>query len=345
MGYFDVAYENQIKGIRSNQITAFSNSSRLISASIKEAALSIGIDAIGITSVSAVKEKEQFLDWLNRGYGGEISYLGRNLEERFDPVRMMADAASIIAVGLNYHPSSEDFNRKGSPFMVAHYAWGEDYHSILRHLLRHLRSKLRLIYPRLRGRICVDTAPFMDKYWAQMAGLGWRGKHTNLVSREFGNWLLLGGLIVNCEFDQYDNPYFDHCGNCTACLDACPTGAIIAPHKLDARRCLSYWTIESKADRFPLNIRTKLNRSVFGCDICIKACPFNRFQKPHQSETLRRRDYVDLIESGKAASLSEEEFKMIFLKSSFRRPGLTGIRRNIAAAQSNIKDDELEKNG
>jgi epoxyqueuosine reductase len=306
----------------------------LSAASIKETLCRLGADAVGIARASPVKNKDRFLDWLASGFGGEMHYLSRNVDQRINPKRLMAGAESIITVGMSYFPTPEDRNRMQPPFKVAKYAWGEDYHSVLRAILNRLRTSIRSAMPRAGARVCVDTAPFMDKYWAHMAGLGWQGKHTGLVSRQFGNWLVIGSLIVDVRVDQYDRPSGDYCGRCTACLDACPTGALTAPYRLDATRCISYWTIESRADEIPTELARKMGSWVFGCDICLDVCPFNRFSEPRRHEAFRRRPEITLIETGKARELTESEFNNKFGGSPVNRPRLRGIRRNIQAART-----------
>ncbi|MCX6830079.1 MAG: tRNA epoxyqueuosine(34) reductase QueG [candidate division Zixibacteria bacterium] len=309
------------------------NSGDYLSANaIKRLALELGADTVGIARAGIVPDKGKYLAWLKAGYAGEMTYLHNHQEERFDPRILHPKARSIIVIGANYCPTAEELARREKPFYVAWYAWGEDYHDILRRNLEKLRARLRLMHAGLRGRICVDTAPFMDKYWAQQAGLGWQGKHTNLVSRQFGSWLVLGSLIIDHEVDRYDLPESDHCGNCSACIRACPTGAIVAPYQLDATRCISYWTIESKAEKFPDEIKRNLNNRVFGCDICLSVCPFNRFRKPHQNAAFKRRSEISLIESGRAADLYETEFNRLFKGSPTTRPGIIGIQRNLREA-------------
>jgi epoxyqueuosine reductase len=273
------------------------------------------------------------MTWLDRGYAGDMGYLSRHMRERFDPAALLPGAQSVIVLGLNYHPTEADLARAGSPHKVAAYAWGADYHRVLRRRLRKLRTLLKKEEPALKGRICVDTAPFMDKYWARLAGLGWQGKHTNLVSREYGSWLLLGSLVITSEVDDYDLPHADFCGSCTACLDACPTRAFPAPYVLDATRCISYWTIETKAAVIADDIAPHLRGWVFGCDICLDVCPWNKFEKPRTHPELARRDEVALLESGRVRELSLEEFRAAFSLSALSRPGKAGIARNLDALE------------
>ncbi len=306
----------------------------LSSTNIEKMALELGADVVGIAPAGPVNDGDRFKEWLASGFHGTMNYMERNVSARLNPTELLPDAKSIISIGVNYYPTMSDLSGRQSRFNVSKYAWGEDYHIVLRKILENLRSGLTQLCPNLRGRICVDTAPFMDKYWAQMAGLGWQGKHTNLASREFGSWLLLGNLIINIEADKYNNPHPNHCGKCNACIKACPTGAIIAPYQLDATRCISYWTIESRAERFPDYIIQNLQSCIFGCDLCISACPFNRFQKPHKLNNFDRRDAIHILECGDIDRLSGKDFDLLFAGSPISRPGLFGINRNINIART-----------
>lgn len=300
---------------------------------IKSKAQELGADCVGITTSHPVPFDEKFQQWLKNGYAGDMDYLSRLQNERFDPSALFPKAKSIIVIGLNYFPNDKEKSDTKKRYNVASYARGEDYHQVIRRLLKRLRSFIREIDHSISGRICVDTAPFMDKYWAEQAGLGWIGKHTNLVSREYGSWLLLGSLIVNTEFDSYDKPSKNYCGNCTACFDSCPTRSFPEPYILDATKCISYWTIESKSLIIPTEIGKDLARWVFGCDICLKACPFNRFEKPCRTEAFEYRNETALLETGKILELSKDQFNTKFKSSPISRPHYSGIKRNIKAAE------------
>ncbi len=300
---------------------------------IKSKVLELGADCVGVTRAHPVPYTDEFQRWLNKGYVGDMEYLSRLQSERLDPAVLFPGAKSIIVLGFNYFQNNKSNTNISKQYNVASYARGEDYHLVIRKILKRLRAFIKEIDNSINGRICVDTAPFMDKYWAQEAGLGWIGKHTNLVSRQYGSWLLLGSLIVNTEFDQYDKLHKNHCGKCIACLKSCPTKAIPKPNILDATKCISYWTIESKSSHFPENIAKKLNRWVFGCDICLKSCPFNRFEKPNKTTAFNYRDETSLVETGQVIELSEKQFNSKFKSSPINRPRLSGIIRNIEAAQ------------
>lgn len=310
------------------------NKTTLKADEIKDLARSLGVDSVGITPSGPIGRKEKFLEWLNRGYAAEMDYLRRYRDQRFNPDKLLPGAKSIIAVGINhYNPDPPEENR--NRYKIARFAWGEDYHRILRKILKRLRHKLGEKSDGLKGRICVDTAPFLDKYWAERAGIGWQGKHTNLISRKFGNWLSLGSLIINAEIDRYDTSHKDYCGTCTRCLEACPTGALVEPYVLDSNLCISYWTVESKREKIPDEIAEKLDNYVFGCDICLNVCPYNRGQRPTEIPQLERSEDIDTIESGEAVSLSESQFENKFSRSMLNRRGLFGIRRNIQAVEKN----------
>lgn len=298
---------------------------------VKNLARQFGADAVGVARVGPVAAKEQFLSWLAAGFAADLAYLHRYADLRFHPEALLPGARSVLVVGLNYTPSESESN---GPYRVAKYAWGEDYHRVLRRLLRRLRSRLRQDDPGLAARLCVDTAPFPDKYWAAQAGLGWQGKHTNLVSREFGSYLLLGSLVLNRVFDRYDEPGPDHCGSCDACLRACPTAAFPQPYLMDARKCLSYWTIETGARPLPGQVAEHLGARVFGCDDCLDACPWNRFSTPTSHPEMRRSVAVEYIESGQVADLNHEEFQRVFAGSPMTRAGKDGLERNQRASQS-----------
>ncbi|MBN2227475.1 MAG: tRNA epoxyqueuosine(34) reductase QueG [candidate division Zixibacteria bacterium] len=314
---------------------------RILSADfIKTSARELGADAAGIATADPVRNRETFLAWLAAGGAGEMTYLEKYQDQRFNPGRLLPGAQSIIVVGVNYCQDSESVKSPTTPYRVARYALGEDYHRVLRRLLKRLRTRLRQHIPDLAGRICVDTAPFMDKYWANQAGLGWQGKHTNLVSREFGNWLVIGSLIIDHAVDRYDRPHPDHCGNCRRCLDICPTGALPEPYRLDAVRCISYWTIESRQDRIPDDIASAMGSDVFGCDRCLGVCPFNRFSKPGREPAFRRTDAIRLIESGEVMHLTEQEFAERFSRTMLTRSRLSGIIRNIRAVDSHRKNKD-----
>ncbi|MEW5922931.1 MAG: tRNA epoxyqueuosine(34) reductase QueG [Candidatus Zixiibacteriota bacterium] len=298
---------------------------------VKALAIRLGADTVGIAKAEPVANPRRFVEWLDAGHAGDMSYLSKYKEQRFDPGLLLPGAQSIIVIGKNYYPAIEDMAAMQTPFKVARYAWGLDYHDILRKMLNHLRTALRKSIPDLKARTCVDTAPFMDKYWAQKAGLGWQGKHSNIVSKEYGNWFVIGSLVIDAPIDSYDKMHSDHCGKCTACIEACPTGAIKTPYMLNAVKCTSYWTIEAKSKKIHDDMTEKMQNWVFGCDICISVCPFNRFQKPNTERAFSRLEGTGLVETGEVIRLSDSQFAQKYKRSPIFRPGLKGLKRNISA--------------
>jgi epoxyqueuosine reductase len=294
---------------------------------IKAWAAELGADDVGVARAHPVAAKELFLAWLAAGHAADMDYLHRYQDQRFDPDCLLPGARSIIVLAMNYFPRVAS---SGS-LRVAKYAWGEDYHRVLRRILKKLRARLQGSHPGLAGRICVDTAPFPDKYWAMQAGLGWQGKHTNLVSRRHGSWLVLGSLVIDRPMDVYDAPHLDFCGSCRACLDACPTSAFPSAYQLDARRCISYWNIESRSPDIPEDIKIELNRWVFGCDICLDVCPWNKFETHHTHPAFSRGAAVACLEQGAVAKLSAPGFATTFQTSPLSRPGQDGLIRNTLA--------------
>lgn len=311
---------------KAHALTPAGATSPILRDRLEECAHELGCDAVGVARARPVAARDRMLAWLAAGYAAEMAYLHAHQDQRSDPRRLLPGAQSVVVVGLNYgpRPATE------GPFKVAGYAWGEDYHRVLRRILRRLRTRLRAEFGGFNARICVDTAPFPDKYWAVEAGLGWQGKHTNVVSRRHGSYLLLGSLVVDRPFDRYDRPHEDFCGTCDECLAACPTRAFPAPYVLDAGRCLSYLTIEYRGKRLP-GAPENPSRWVFGCDDCLDACPWNRFASEHVHPAMARRDEVALVESGDVRSLSEEEFSARFAGSALTRAGRDGLARNLAA--------------
>ena len=305
---------------------------RISSEKIYELCCEIGFDTIGIAKAEPVKHADYFRGRIKDGFPPDLNYLNKYQDERFDPGVLLPNAKAIIVTGTNYYPTEDDLSKKKWPYSVAKYAWGKDYHIVLRQRLKKLRRALKQIDSSLNGRICVDTAPFMDVYWAWKAGIGWIGKNSLLVNRQYGIRLLIGSLIIDRTCDEYSDEHPLHCGKCTSCIEACPTGAIEEPYKVNAEKCISYWTIESKAEVFPESITRNINGLVFGCDICSDICPFNRFQKPIRLLEFARRDYISKLEIGDISEFDENFIKSVLKDSPISRPGLSGLERNINSA-------------
>lgn len=304
----------------------------LRSQDIKQKALELGFHKVGIAPVEALTEEGLRLQqWLDRGFGGQMGYMAREPEKRSDPRLLLPSAKSVIALALNYY-RPDQHAEDPEVGKISRYAWGDDYHDVMRDKLRRLLAWIQEIRPELEGKACVDTSPIMDKAWAVRAGLGWIGKHTNLITKEFSSWVFLGELLLSAEL-EYDPPFeTDHCGKCTACIDACPTDAIIAPYQLDATRCISYGTIEFRSEELPAPIADHLENWIFGCDICQDVCPWSRFSKSTAEEGFEPREGIIAPLLDEIANLSQEEFSTRFRKSAIKRTKVSGLRRNARAA-------------
>ncbi|HSI89169.1 MAG TPA: tRNA epoxyqueuosine(34) reductase QueG [Pyrinomonadaceae bacterium] len=293
---------------------------------IKELAAESGFDMAGVVPARALMEEgSRLVEWLHLGYHGEMAWMERNPAMRADPREVFPGARSVVAVALNYFTPHE---HEGTEGKISRYAWGDDYHDVMRERLRELLDRICDEEPEARGRACVDTAPVMDKAWAVRAGIGWLGKHSNVITKEAGSWVFLGEILLNLEFDNYDEPIADHCGTCTACLEACPTQAITAPYVVDSRRCISYGTIELRAEELPPVIAENLEGWLYGCDICQDVCPWNRFERPTAEVRFEPRQGATSITSDEILSLSREEYVERFRRSAIKRAKLGGLKRN-----------------
>lgn len=298
---------------------------------IKEAGKRIGLDKIGIVRVDVLDpERDRLKDWLDRGFHGEMRWMEREPEKRSDPRLIFPEARSVVVAALNYYtphkhvPDAE----KGK---ISRYAWGDDYHDVLKEKLRYLLAWICSERPEAEGRICVDTAPVMDKAWAARAGLGWIGKHSNLITRELGSWVFIGEILLNIDLDAADEIVADHCGSCTACLDACPTNAIVEPYVVDAQKCISYATIELRDDTLPDTVSDHLNGWIYGCDICQDVCPWNRFEKPADEMRFEPRKLETSLSLDLIDTMTHEEYVERFRKSAIKRAKLAGLKRNSKA--------------
>ncbi len=296
---------------------------------IKKMALDFGFDKVGISSTRQ-PEKSQYLDvWLKKNYHGTMDWMSKHKDKRVDIQKLFPNAQSVISVAYNYY-SDFKHSSKAENGKISRYAWGEDYHKIMKNKLKRLLRNIRLMDPKINGRICVDTAPIMEKLWAEQAGLGWQGKHTNLITRDFGSWVFLGELIVDCTLD-YDYPIGDYCGSCQACIKACPTEAIIKPYQLDTNKCISYLTIEYWDKPLPEEQKKNMNGWIFGCDICQDVCPWNRFNR-NTSETRFLPKEGNVSPPLDAWSeMDETSYKTRFKKSPVLRTGYKNFMRNIKA--------------
>lgn len=303
------------------------NNSTKNSKLIKAEALRLGFMACGISKAEFLEEEAPRLEnWLAKNHHGEMAYMGNHFDKRLDPRLIVDDAKSVVSLTLNYFPSAKQSD-SGTP-KISKYAFGTDYHSVIKEKLKELLAFIHDNIGEVAGRCFVDSAPVMDKAWAQKSGLGWRGKNSNLISKDAGSFFFLAELIIDLELD-YDSPFVaDHCGSCTRCIDACPTDAIVAPYTVDGSRCISYLTIELK-NEIPSEFKGKMQNWMFGCDICQDVCPWNRFATPHNETAfepalaLLQLNKKDLIE------MTTDVFQQVFKGSAVKRAKFTGLKRNI----------------
>ncbi|MBS0167658.1 MAG: tRNA epoxyqueuosine(34) reductase QueG [Nitrospira sp.] len=323
---------------------------------IKQEARALGFDAVGITQVSdeqgssnpatgqAPPAESPFLrrlfdrltEWLQRGHHGTMVWLERTPERRADPRQVLPGCRSIISVGMTYL-TEHRANEQPGYGRIARYAWGKDYHKVVSKRLSQLEARISTLAPEAQTRSYVDTGPIMEKAWAERAGLGWIGKHSNLVSADHGSWLLLGEVLTTLELSP-DEPATDLCGSCTLCIQACPTNAIVQPYVVDATRCISYLTIELRGDEttIPHELQVGMGNKIFGCDDCLDVCPFNLRAEPTHEATFQPSS-VTLAPSLDALSrLDEQTFVTLFQQSPIRRAKIHGFRRNVAIAQNNM---------
>jgi epoxyqueuosine reductase len=301
---------------------------------IKLRAREIGFDKVGVARAEPLDDEgARLFQWLDNGYHGEMAWMERWREKRVDPSELLPNAKSVIAVVLNYftpHKHTQD----AASGKISRYAWGDDYHDILKEKLYELLGFITSELPAATGKVCVDTAPIMDKVWAERAGLGWIGKNSNLITTDVGSWVFLGEIILDAELEYAPVTVADHCGSCTACIDACPTSAIVEPYVVDARRCISYATIELRDETLPAEFDGKLDGWVYGCDICQDVCPWNRFEKPTDDVRFEPRLGQTSLELAAVEELNADSFARRFRRSAMKRTKLAGLRRNAAALKN-----------
>ena len=298
---------------------------------IKVRASELGFSGIGIVPAAALdNEGRRLNEWLENGYHGTMAWLEREPEKRSDPRILFPGASSVIVLTLNYYTEHEHTNEPDHG-KISRYAWGDDYHDVMREKLRELLAWIKTEIPEIDGKVCVDTAPMMDKAWAVRAGLGWQGKHSNLITTEVGSWVFIGEIILNIELDYDTSVVADHCGSCTACLDACPTNAIVEPYVVDSRKCISYATIELRDEVLPAEISSNLEGWFYGCDICQDVCPWNRFEKPTNETRFGPRNGETSIDLNEVLTFTAEIYAERFRHTAIKRAKLPALKRNAAA--------------
>lgn len=295
-----------------------------ISKLIKSKAKEIGFSAIGISKAEFLKKESSHLkNWLDNGFHGEMQYMENHFEKRTDPRRLVEGSKSIISVLYNYFPKT---TQNKNTYKISKYAYGKDYHYVVKEKLNLLFDFINDEICKIEGRAFVDSAPVMDKVWAAKSGLGWIGKNTNLISKEFGSFVFIGDLIIDLEL-EYDQAIKDYCGTCTKCIDACPTNAL-TPYELDARKCISYLTIEKKGE-IPDEFKNKWENWIFGCDICQNICPWNSKLKPHHEKAFNISDELKTMKNENWQNIKKSNFKTLFKNSPVKRTKLEGLKRNI----------------
>lgn len=300
----------------------------LSSQAIKAEALRLGFSACGIAPALPVSEEHRkaLSQWLASDSQADMVYMENHFEKRCNPQLLVEGTRCVVSVALNYYPAQK---LPENEYQLAWYAYGKDYHDIMRSKLTALFEYIREnLAPSLEGRVFCDTAPVLERYWAERAGLGWIGKNTQLIIPHAGSTFFLGELFLNMEADQYDEPQPNRCGSCTRCLQACPTNALEAPQSLDARRCLSFLTIENKSG-IPASMASKLGNRIYGCDECQRACPWNRFATPCQTPELHPSPALLEMKRQDWHELTEEQYRNLFKDSAVKRAKYSGLMRNI----------------
>jgi epoxyqueuosine reductase len=294
---------------------------------IKKTAKELGFDFCGIARATRLDEDAARLEsWLNQGRHGKMHYMEKHFELRVDPCKLVPGARSVITLLKNYFPSESQ--QPDAP-RISKYAYGTDYHDAIRPRLNELLTRMKTVIGEVHGRGFIDSAPVLERTWAQKSGLGWVGKNGNLINKQSGSFFFIATMIVDLEL-EYDDPFAqDFCGTCTRCVDACPTDAILPDKVVDGSKCISYFTIELKEMLIPDEMKGKFENWMFGCDTCQDVCPWNRFSKPHQDEAFRPISAVLDLSTNEWESLSEIKFREIFRDSPIRRAKFNGIRRNL----------------
>jgi len=292
---------------------------------IKSEAKRLGFLSCGISKAGFLEEEAPRLEkWLNKNHNGQMSYMENHFDKRLNPTLLVDDAKSVVSLLLNYYPEKEQIQ---DSYKISKYAYGQDYHFVIKDKLIELLFAIQENIGEVSGRVFVDSAPVLDKAWAAKSGLGWIGKNSNLITQKVGSFYFIAELIIDLDL-EYDHPTTNHCGSCTACIDACPTEAIIAPYIVDGSKCISYFTIELK-DNIPASIKGQFDDWAFGCDTCQDVCPWNRFSKSHNEPLFNPNP--DLLSMTKKdwEEMTEETFKVVFKNSAVKRTKFQGLQRNI----------------
>jgi epoxyqueuosine reductase len=294
---------------------------------IKQKALDLGFSFCGISKADFLNDEAKNLEnWLSNSYNGKMDYMNNHFDKRLDPRLLVDDAKSVVSLLLNYYPV--EIQKTDSDFKISKYAYGEDYHYVIKDKLKELFEFIQSEIGEVGGRVFVDSAPVMDKAWAKKSGLGWVGKNSNLIHPKHGSYFFIAELILDLELSP-DGPIKDYCGTCTRCIDACPTDAIVAPYVVDGSKCISYLTIELKDAILPNEFKGKMDNWMFGCDVCQDVCPWNRFSKPTSLDAFSPHENLLKMSKVDWMDLTEDVFRELFRNSAVKRTKFTGLKRNI----------------
>ncbi|MAT90012.1 MAG: tRNA epoxyqueuosine(34) reductase QueG [Flavobacteriaceae bacterium] len=292
---------------------------------IKSEAKRLGFMSCGVSKAEFLEEEAPRLEaWLKQQYHGEMGYMENHFDKRLDPTLLVPGAKSVVSLLLNYFP--KEIQRDDS-YKISKYAYGTDYHFVIKDKLKTLLHYIQETIGAVHGRVFVDSAPVLDKAWAVRSGLGWMGKHTNVLTKQTGSFYFIAELIIDLEL-EYDTPVTDHCGSCTACIDACPTQAIVQPYVVDGSKCISYATIELK-ESIPSDFSGHMDDWMFGCDVCQDVCPWNRFSKSHQEPLFQPKPELLQYSKKEWEELTQDVFQELFRKSAVKRTKYSGLQRNI----------------
>lgn len=294
---------------------------------IKNKARELGFFFCGISEAEFLEEEAPRLEnWLLQKRNGEMQWMENHFDKRLDPTKLVPGAKSVVSLALNYYPKEKQREESGPK--LAKYAYGKDYHHVIKAKLKDLMQFISAEIGEVDGRAFVDSAPVMDKAWARKSGIGWQGKNTNIIAKKAGSFFFLAELILDLELAT-DGPIKDYCGTCTRCLDACPTGALDQAYQIDGSKCISYFTIEYRGDQLPSSVKGKFENWMFGCDICQDVCPWNRLSKPHSEPLFDPHEKLLDMSKEDWLDISEEVFQEVFRKSAVKRTKYSGLKRNI----------------
>lgn len=300
---------------------------------MKQVAKQLGFSFCGISKAEKLEEEAPRLEaWLKSGAHGKMSYMENHFDKRLDPTLLVPGAKSVVSLLYNYYPEKDLANTQEGHHKIAKYAYGKDYHFVIKDKLKTFMSELKEQIGQIEGRVFVDSAPVMERQWAEKSGLGWIGKNTLLINKDRGSFFFLAELIIDLELET-DGPIKDYCGTCTRCIDACPTDAI-TPYQLDASKCISYLTIELK-ENIPSEFKNQMEGWAFGCDICQDVCPWNRFSKAHQEEAFQPKKELEELFNNNWEDLTKEVFQVAFKNSAVKRTKFEGLKRNLEFLRNN----------